>query len=83
MIRYLLASLGFIFTSLVFSSCGQDSASSEKNEYVSSTLKELNHSVEDRKELADKSKEDSEESPLSKDTVSSFYSSKQCMSLAL
>ena len=70
MIRYLLTSLGFIFTSLVFWSCGQDPASSEKNEYVSSTLKDLNHSLEDKKEWAAKSKENSEESPLSKDTVS-------------
>ena len=70
MIRYLLTSLGFIFTILVFWSCGQDSESSEKNEYVSSTLKDLNHSVEDKKELAARPKENSDESPLFKDTVS-------------
>ena len=76
MIRNLLTLLGFIFTSLVFSSCGEDQASSEKNEYVSSALNDMNHSLKDKEEIAGKLKEDSEESPPSKDTVSSVQPEK-------
>ena len=77
MIGYLLTSLGFIFTSLVFSSCRQEPASSEKNEDVSSTLKDLDQSVEDKKELAGKLKEEREKSPFSKDSVSPVQSEKK------
>ena len=76
MIRNLLTSLGSTFVILVFWSCGSEPSSSKKNEHVSSILKDLNDSVEDKKDLKDKLKREREESLPHKGMVSSIQPEK-------